>query len=406
MKLSNLIFLLGITVALIAAWFYYNKTDAPKNSLVIGNKLLPEFLVNDVAVIAISDSNSTLNLQKVNGVWCVNEYQNYYADFNKIFRLLKEFNDAVIGQIVNIDQQSFYKLELEKPSGLQGPGTLFTMKNANGITLAEVIVGKAKQSSNENNNNMYGYSMPDGYYVNIVGTDKAILVKNLFDVNCNSNNWIQKEVTSIPQNTIKEIEVISDENDPLVIKRATEAESLSLNNIPDDMQMEENAVRELAAAFERISVRDIFTLAQVADQFENNTVSLKYVTFEELVYNVKLVATTNHTILVKLNMNTDAIVTNEIVTEVKYLELKDRAKIFNEKFDNWCFEIYGRAEQFVKKPTDLLRPKDPVNEEPQAEIEPMIQDYTPGMDISETPQPETEVQPETEENTEDIPAAE
>ena len=364
MKTSNLIILLVLTAALGAAWFLYNNNNTKKieTKFVSGTKLFPELLVNDICYITLTDSNRTLTLEKTSGIWRVKEHKNYFANFDRILKLLKDLNDAVVGQVVNLEPESFYKLDLAMPSSSQGPGALYELKLSNNETVAKIIVGKLKRSNVSNDESpmsMYNYSMPDGCYVNLVGTDKALLTKTIIDVNSDPSYWIQREVINVPENTIKKIEIINEAEPAVKLLRTDVSDTLSLEFVPEEQQMNKNKVREVTSVISRLNAKEIFSNDETSDMFDNNSVvKVKYTTFEDLVYNLSAVETTNQTILIRINLDTDSIVTNEVVSELKVLELKDRAKNLNERLNDWTFEVFGDIEKFSANPDVFLEEKE------------------------------------------------
>ena len=66
--------------------------------MAVGQKLLGDFQVNDVAQIRMQHGTDAVNLMQTNGMWCVQERGGYPADFSQISRLLLKLRDLKIVQ--------------------------------------------------------------------------------------------------------------------------------------------------------------------------------------------------------------------------------------------------------------------------------------------------------------------
>ena len=65
----------------------------------IGQKLLPDFPVNDIAQISIKAGTNQLDLARRDTVWTVAERGNYPANFSQISELLLKFAEVKVAQV-------------------------------------------------------------------------------------------------------------------------------------------------------------------------------------------------------------------------------------------------------------------------------------------------------------------
>ena len=96
-----------------AAWWHYRKQTAGWNnqSPELGQKLLGDFQVNDVAQIRIQQGTNDLTLAKTNGLWCVAQRDDYPANFSQISQFLLKLRDLKIIQTEEVGPSQLPRLE-------------------------------------------------------------------------------------------------------------------------------------------------------------------------------------------------------------------------------------------------------------------------------------------------------
>src|SRR5437588_2345776 len=75
-----------------------NQADYKSSSAAIGQKLLGNFPLNDVAHLAIKQGTNELNLAKKDGLWRVRERNDYPANFSEISDFLIKVRDLKVTQ--------------------------------------------------------------------------------------------------------------------------------------------------------------------------------------------------------------------------------------------------------------------------------------------------------------------
>ena len=99
MNRKQFLILLGLVVVLGAAglFVYRQKNTSWQESRgAIGQKLLPNLAVNDVAQITIKSGAGDVTLARQNNLWRVHERGDYPANFTQISELLMKFADLKI----------------------------------------------------------------------------------------------------------------------------------------------------------------------------------------------------------------------------------------------------------------------------------------------------------------------
>jgi Flp pilus assembly protein CpaB len=82
----------------------------------IGQKLLPNLAVNDVAQIAIKSGTNELNLVKRDNLWRVRERGDYPANFSQISEVLMKLADLKIAQTEEIGRRNWAGLNCCRPA--------------------------------------------------------------------------------------------------------------------------------------------------------------------------------------------------------------------------------------------------------------------------------------------------
>ena len=108
--------ILLVLVAIIGAagLLVYQRNNSSWNSggAAIGQKLLPNFPVNDVAQITIKSGTGTVTLARQNNIWCVGERNNYPANFSQISQMLMKMGDLKVVQSQDVGPSQLARFEL------------------------------------------------------------------------------------------------------------------------------------------------------------------------------------------------------------------------------------------------------------------------------------------------------
>ena len=177
MKTKQLLYMLCVLVALVAAITIYDKVinRAPSKSELL---LFPKYDVSKVAVMECSDKDSTAVVKKINGRWVVPASDNYRADSTKVSYALKCLVDLEKQDIVSNNPRKFSLY------GLDSTGVWrILMKGADGEVLVSVWLGN------------YGASNMK-QYIRLDGSDEVMCIsypvkKNFYVKN---SDWMDRKI--------------------------------------------------------------------------------------------------------------------------------------------------------------------------------------------------------------------
>jgi len=138
--------ILLILVALLgtAGWIIHERSQDSWHSAgqTIGEKLLPDLAVNDIAQISVQSGTNQLHLVRRNELWRVQERGDYAANFSQISDLLIKLADLKVAQSQAVGPSQLGRFELLPPGPGTGAGTQVEFQDQNGKVLNSLLLGK------------------------------------------------------------------------------------------------------------------------------------------------------------------------------------------------------------------------------------------------------------------------
>jgi len=182
-----------------AAWLHSRKQMASWSNpnSAVGQKLLGDFQVNDVAQIRMQHGAEVVDLMQTNGLWCVSERGGYPADFSQISRLLLKLRDLKIVQTEAVSPSQWARLNLAVSGTGTNSATLLAFYNAGGKPLRTLWLGKSHQHQSTQPSaspDMGDQGWPDGRYI-LAATNAdtvAVIADPLTEVNPDAGQWLDK----------------------------------------------------------------------------------------------------------------------------------------------------------------------------------------------------------------------
>jgi Domain of unknown function (DUF4340) len=130
-----------------------------------GDRVLPGFRMNDVALIHVRGSGNDFNVIHTNDIWRVRERDDYPADFALIRDFLFKIRDLKVVQSDVIGPSELSRLDLEPPGSGTNSATLVEFKDQHGNPLEGLLIGK-KHLRPQNGSEPRGlHGLFDGCYI-------------------------------------------------------------------------------------------------------------------------------------------------------------------------------------------------------------------------------------------------
>ena len=251
----------------------------------IGQKLLPNLAVNDIAQITIKSGATELNLAKRENVWRVRERNDYAANFSQLSELLLKFADLKVAQSEEIGASQLGRFELLPPGSAPNTGTLIEFKDTTGKTLNTVLLGKTHMKKPTGNSQMGGMGdegWPDGRYVMTgVGAKSLSLISDALDtVQPKPESWLAKDFISIekPRSIAVQFPVATNS---WKLSRASETNDWQLTDAKADEKLDSTKISSVTSPFSSPSFNDV---AVAGSNSQTNLTLLTVETFDGFNY--------------------------------------------------------------------------------------------------------------------------
>lgn len=156
----------------------------------VGQTLVLNFPINDVANIHIDNGHTSVTLTKKEGQWRVKERGDYPANFNMISDFLLKIQDQKIIQSDAINAEQRPDLYLIEPIKDKPSGIVVELQDANAKQIARLLLGKRVMKKGPT-----GAEVPAGRYVMVAADEKtAALVSDvLLETEPKPEIWIVKD---------------------------------------------------------------------------------------------------------------------------------------------------------------------------------------------------------------------
>jgi len=360
MNRKQFIILLGLVVVVGAVGLVvhqHGKNAWQGNGQGIGQRLLPDLPVNDIALITIKSGTNELNLTKRGNLWRVRERLDYPADFSQISGLLLKFSGLKSAQSQEVGPSQLGRFELLPPGAGAGTGTLVEFKDAAGKTCGSVLLGKKhmkKPAANSPLGGLGDVGWPDGRYVMAGGGTKTpLLVSDPLDsAQPKPEAWLNKDFFSIEKPSSINVQYPEATNS-WKLTRASETNDWQLADAKADEKLDSSIIASVTSPFSSPTFNDVLpgdTKAEISGL--TNLTVLTVETFDGFTYTAKVGQMRDGdfpmAIGITANLPSERVVAKDEKPEDKTrlgTEFKGRQKTPNEKlarekqFNSWIYQV-------------------------------------------------------------------
>ena len=395
MSRKQFVFLLVLVVVLGGAglMLYRNQNASwAGGGAAVGQKLLGEFAVNDVAQIAIKQGANALTLAKQDDLWRVRERAGYAANFSEISGLLLKLRDLKVVQTEKVGPSQLPRLALATGQGTNA-ATVVEFRDASGKALKTLLLGKphvkagAKRSPREE---FGGGGYPDGRYVMLGGAaDTVALISDpLSNVEVKPDAWLNKDFFKVEKVRAVAATFAAATNS-WKLTRETEAGEWKLAEARPDEQLDAAKASGVANPLSSPSFADVAIGAKPEETGLDKPTVIALETFDGFNYTVKVGAKTNdnYFLTVAVAANLPQVRTpgkdekpgdkDRLDKEFKEKQKKLEEKLAQEKaFEKWTYLVTGwtvdpllkeRSQLFVEKKDETKKDDPKKDEEPDEE---------------------------------------
>lgn len=338
-----IILLVLVAVIGVAGLLVYqrNNNSWHGSSTAIGQKLLPDFPVNDVAQITIKSDTNTLTLARQNNIWCVSERNNYPANFSQISQMLIKVGDLKVAQSQDVGPSQLGRFELLPPGAGQGTATSIEFKDQNGKSLGVLLLGKKHMKKPAGNSPMGGMGdegWPDGRYVMVgTGASTAALISDpLDDIQSKPDQWLNKDFLSVEKPRTISVE-FPEATNSWKLTRTSETNDWQLADAKGGEKLDSSKISSVTSPLGSSSFNDIAPLSSASTG--NNTV-LTIETFDGFTYVSKIGPKENDNYPVSFSITANLPTADKADKDAQARQKTLADKLAKEQaFTNWVYQM-------------------------------------------------------------------
>jgi hypothetical protein len=390
----GLLFLVLVLGGAGLKFYQRNSASWSGGGATIGQKLLGEFAVNDVAQISVKQGTNELMLAKKNDLWRVRERGDYPAGFSEISSLLLKLKDLKVVQTEAVGPSQLPRLELE--AGGTNPPTSVEFRDAGGKVIKSLLLGKKHMKTGGPRSPMEdggdGGGWPDGRYVLAGGAaDRVALISDaLANLEPNAEPWLNKDFFKVEKARTIAV-TFQNATNSWKLARETEGAELKLADTKPGEVLDSGKASGVASPFSSPSFADVAVGVKPEQAGLDKPTTVSVETVDGFTYTIKVGAKTNENYF--LTMAVTAVLPKER-TPGKDEKPEDKTKLdkeFAEKlkkleeklaqektFEPWTYLVAGwtvdsilkeRAQLFVEK-KDETKKDAATKEEPAPDEKP------------------------------------
>jgi hypothetical protein len=374
-KQLTLLMVLGIVAA--GLWFVTARRDAASyqtsSAAGIGQKVIPNLAINDVAHIVIRHQTNEVNLIKGDEDWKIRERYDYPANFQEIGDLVRKIWELKIVQTEEVGASQLPRLELLEPGKGTNSGTQLEFKDKSGKSLASVLLGKKHMRKGSSPSQFGDDGWPAGRYL-LSGNSKnvALVSDALSEVEPKPDRWLSKNFFKVEK--LKTAAVThTNATNSWKLSRETETGELKLADLKEGEQQDTGKSSGAGWVLSSPSFVDVVSPDAKPDETGmDNPVLAKLETFEGFAYTVKIGRkTAEDNYYLAMNVTADfpkerTPVPDEKAEDKEKLdkEFKEKQSKFEEKlkqekaFEKWTYLVSKwTIDALLKERKDLLTEK-------------------------------------------------
>ena len=274
----------AIIIAVLTGGNGSKKDDG--EGLVLGANLMEGLPVNEVSSVVITGSDDSVELERKEGKWTVANRGGYIADFTKISRILKNFRDLQVAEVIRAAPSKYGRFELNENDKEQA-GILVAMNKDGGTPIASLMIGKSYSGATDQSGRQGG---GNGRYVRVPGNEKQVFIVSdaLYDIDAKPSSWLERNPFAIQKP--KGVNLVHGDGTEFKFDREEEGSDVSMVGLADDEELNTTNTGSITAPFASFSFKDVVVGDAATDEKTGlNEPALATVsTFDGFKYEIKL----------------------------------------------------------------------------------------------------------------------
>jgi hypothetical protein len=296
MNRKQLTLILGLVVVIggLGLWLRKSETASYRASEGrMGEKVLGEFDVNQVAVVTLKQGTNELNLAQEGERWVVRERGGYPANFSEVSELVRKLGDLKVVQPVKgpLGASALERLELKQPGAGEKTATAVDLKDKDGKALATLLLGKKHLRQGATPSPMGGdEGWPVGRYVMVADRPESVsLVSETFsNAEPKPEQWLNKDFFKVEKPQSIAVTYPAAATNSFKLQRDTESGEWKLADLAAEEKLDPSKVSGFSSALSWPSFNDVLADAKAEAVGLDKPTLVEIKTFDGFTYRVSV----------------------------------------------------------------------------------------------------------------------
>lgn len=283
----------------------------------------------EITAIQIKSNQDSVVLEMQNNAWHVASRDNYPAQTNLIRQLIYGIAELTIVEIKTADESLLDKIDLAERSG---DAVRVKLMDASGNTISDILFGKSQAALS---------GQGKDWFVRQFDDSQSWLVNGVIPLYASANQWLDKTVLSLDRDEIREVVLIPDPDDRLVIRRDDESMAFELQDIQPGDEVETYELDEIVDAARTVVIDDVRVKA--ADRTSSDETAVVLKTNGGLSVEITVADSEQGwiSLIAKVEVDDQAVV--------------DQAQAFNDQWSPWEYKIAKyKLDTLLQDKNDLI----------------------------------------------------
>ena len=350
MRQNALIALAAATlVAVIGAGYAVHQRASQLAGTIRAELLLPGLAdrLGQVEQVELAQGKTVIRLARKGEQWVAPDKADYPVKFETVRRNLVALSDLKTLEAKTTKSDLHGRLQLDDPKGEGTKAIGFTLKDAKGAVVADMVVGKRRA-------NLAGGT--DRSYVRKTADSQAWLVEGALDLRMDAAEWLERELVNLPAQRFHEASTVQPDGKRLTVRRAKpEDTDYAIVGLPANAKIKSQfTVNAVAGALDGLTLDDVRAASEL--EFKPASGWAEFKSPDGLVIKVEIAIQAEKS-WVRLSAAYQAPpVGTASAGEAKTPEqVQDEAKAINTRLGAWAFQLNSyKLEKFQTKLAELL----------------------------------------------------
>lgn len=312
-----------------------------------------ESRIGDIAHVHVNGPKGEFHINLIDGVWRMQEKGDYPIRTPVIRQAILTVSDLTVVDRKTSKPENYPLLGVQDP-GEGSPSILFELTDANGESIASIVLGRVERGLNTLHR-----------YVRLTGDPRAFYIEGIAAVEPDPMRWINKEVFRVPRAYIHEIVITHPDGEVVRIERSgLNTKDFTLDNIPPGSMLSDPMdINILGSSFQYLGLDDVAPMDRDPSEFEPGVVAYAR-TFDGFIMTAHLFDLDDATwAWFEASSETPMMSTDESsegenaynIPLRSFDEIQAKVDEYNRKLKNWRFKLSeSKTNQFTKRMHDLL----------------------------------------------------